>query len=253
MQIHALNCFGAGPGRGNLAYVIEDGPDTAAARQAFAAAQPASACAFVRPLADDAVEVDYVYPHARSPLCLHASLAVAHLLLARQPRLRLRTAMHGQWLEAQRAGDDVLLGLAPQPVTQPPLPDLAALLGAPGLAPVSPAAVASVGSPKLLVELASPAALQALRPDLAAILDWGRSAAVNGIYAWCRQADGSLAGRNFNHRDPAREDLATGVAAGALAVHLGQAVLLYQGGGQCRLRAHAAHGQIWVGGRAEPA
>jgi predicted PhzF superfamily epimerase YddE/YHI9 len=41
------------------------------------------------------------------------------------------------------------------------------------------------------------------------------------LYVWCRRPDGAYEGRNFNHLDPALEDSATGVAAGALALALG--------------------------------
>jgi predicted PhzF superfamily epimerase YddE/YHI9 len=61
-------------------------------------------------------------------------------------------------------------------------------------------------------------------------------------------------GRNFNHLDPALEDSATGVAAGALAVALGHDLILRQGrasGRDCLIRARVEGDAILVGGRAE--
>jgi predicted PhzF superfamily epimerase YddE/YHI9 len=77
---------------------------------------------------------------------------------------------------------------------------------------------------------------------------------VSGCYAYARRADGSFEGRNFNHLDPALEDSATGVAAGALTVHLGRAITLYQGenlGQPCVLRTELQDEQILIGGAAE--
>ena len=114
--------------------------------------------------------------------------------------------------------------------------------------------MASVGSPKLLVEVADPAALTALAPDLPAIVDWSRATGVNGLYAWCRRADGACEGRNFNHLDPALEDSATGVAAGALSRALGENLVLYQGratGRDCLIRTRLDGDTLLVGGKSD--
>ncbi len=228
MQVHALKCFGAGPGDGNPALVIEGDASGEEARRAFARARNTT-CVFL-----DGEIVDFYYPHMRSPLCLHATLAVAHVLFARRPdaaMLAVTTAMRGQRLELVRDGDAFFIRLQAQDVAQPALEAglPARLLAMPGLAMASAPRVASVGSPKLLVEVADAATLQALRPDLQAITAWGKEAGVNGIYAWCRRPDGRFEGRNFNHLDPLLEDAATGVAAGALTALLGHGITLLQG------------------------
>jgi len=252
MAIYELKCFGTRPGEGNAALVILDGPAAADERQAFAKAANKSACVFV-----DGATLDYYYPHTRSPLCLHATLAAARVLLADSPGpLTVRTAMRGQELVLTRSESGAFVSLAPQvaPDVAPPANLAAGLLAAPGLVIASAPRVASVGSPKLLVEVADSATLHALRPDLAAIVDWGKTHGVNGIYAWCRRPDGAFEGRNFNHLDPALEDSATGVAAGALTVHLGRSLDLYQGahlGQPCRLRTMLDGEKILIGGAAE--
>ncbi len=204
--------------------------------------------------------VDFYYPHTRSPLCLHATLAVAHVLFARRPDapvLAVTTAMHGQTLALVRDGDAYFIRLQAQDAAQPALAAglLERLLAAPGFAPVSTPRVASVGSPKLLVEVPDAATLHGLRPDLAAITAWGQGAGVNGVYAWCRLPDGRFEGRNFNHLDPLLEDAATGVAAGALTALLGQGLTLLQGRAthrSCLIATRVEDGAILVGGRAEP-
>src|SRR5438067_2812400 len=107
MHAHHLICFGAAPGNGNPALVIEGDGSDASARQAFAQARNTT-CVFIDedgPLA--ATRVDYHYPHMRSPLCLHATLAVAAVLFARpgqaqDAELTVQTAMKGQRLRLTR-------------------------------------------------------------------------------------------------------------------------------------------------------
>jgi PhzF family phenazine biosynthesis protein len=258
MQIRALRCFGEHAGSGNPALVIEGGQANQEARRALAQARNTT-CVYL-----DGEVVDFYYPHMRSPLCLHATLAVAHVLFARHPdaaSLAVTTAMRGQRLELLRDDEVFYIRLQAQEAAQPaPAPGLLAqLLDAPGLVPTSPPRVASVGSPKLLVEVPDAATLRALRPDLQAIAAWGKQAGINGIYAWCRLQDGLDAGRsegrNFNHLDPALEDSATGVAAGALTALLGHGIVLLQGratGQSCLIRTKVQDGAILVGGRAEP-
>jgi PhzF family phenazine biosynthesis protein len=275
MRTSELLCFGATRGTGNPALVVEDGPADPAARQALARARNTTVVFIDRPGAadgtvlDDKRILDYWYPHTRSPLCLHATLAAAHVLFASPssprrrgpnfaslpPTLTVTTAVAGQPLLLSQEGDDFYVQLTAQPV--PPLASLAALdalLARPGFTPASPPQVASVGSPKLLVEVADAATLYALQPDLAAIAAWGKANAVNGLYAWCRHPDGRYEGRNFNHLDPALEDAATGVAAGALTAVLGHGIVLHQGkatGRACVIRTDVRHDAILVGGRVE--
>ena len=257
MHVQTLRCFGARPGEGNPALVIENDGMDPAARQAFAA-QRNTTCVF---LSDDG-EVDYFYPHMRSPLCLHATLAVAAVLFGRPgaaATMNVRTAMKGQLLGLSREGDDYFVKLAPQPAPALVIGDaeVAALLNAPGLVLASKPQVASVGSPKLLVEVRDVDTLYGLAPDLAGIATWGKQNGVSGIYAWCRLDDTTVEGRNFNHLDPILEDGATGVAAGALAVALGHHLTVRQGratGHDCLIKARMegdGGDAILVGGAAE--
>lgn len=254
MQVHALQCFGTAPGRGNIALVIEDGPASPVDRQAFAQGKNVSACVFLSP--GDIVEADYYYPHARSPLCLHATLAAAHVLLSRGGPVQLRTAMRGQVLKLMRDGERTFAGVRRQAVApigiEPGLP--ARLLGEPGLDLPGPALLSSVGSPKLLIEVRDTATLHALRPPLHTIVDWGKETGVNGCYVYCRLGEREFEGRNFNHLDPALEDSATGVAAGALSAWLCQGITLFQGkslGNPCKIVTRIEGEDIFIGGATE--
>lgn len=256
-KVDELLCFGITAGSGNAALVVQHDTTDAEQRQRFAYAQQRPACVFIDRAADGGIVLDYFYPHTRSPLCLHATLAAARVLLSpQQPSLTVRTAMRGQPLTLLLKDGDVFIELAPQPVPELAIaPDLPGrLLAAPAIWLASPPVVASVGSAKLLLEVADSATLHALTPDLALIAAWGKEHGVNGCYAWCRRTDGALEGRSFNHLDPAGEDGATGVAAGALSAHLRRGVALYQGanlGTPCLLRTEIVGESILIGGRAE--
>ncbi|CDG81989.1 PhzF family phenazine biosynthesis protein [Janthinobacterium agaricidamnosum] len=258
--LHELKCFGAHPGAGNVAIVIEDDAGDATARQLFAREQNKSACVFIDQSAGGGIVLDYYYPHMRSPLCLHATLAASEVLFARhagQHSLTVTTAVRGQSLTLLKTTEGYFVSLekqaAPAVKIDAGLP--AALLNQhqhPHL--LSAPVIASVGSPKLLLEVKDRAALHALRPNLELIADWGRKVGVSGCYAYYKLADGQYEGRNFNHLDAALEDSATGVAAGALTVHLQQGLSVFQGhatGQDCLIRTQMDGDRILVGGAVE--
>ena len=76
MHIHTLRCFGAVPGDGNPALVIErDGLDLDGRQQI--ARERNTTCVFLDTDGAGHIRIDFFYPHKRSPLCVHATLAVA--------------------------------------------------------------------------------------------------------------------------------------------------------------------------------
>jgi predicted PhzF superfamily epimerase YddE/YHI9 len=132
---------------------------------------------------------------------------------------------------------------------EPGLP--AQLLGEPDLQLASPPLLSSVGSTKLLIEVADRATLHALAPPLHRIVDWGKEHGVGGCYVYCRVGEDEFEGRNFNHLDPAREDAATGVAAGALCAWLERDIVVHQGahlGNPCTILARIDGQAVLVGG-----
>lgn len=255
MIVHHLKCFGAEAGGGNAALVVENDDGSEAQRQAFARERQVSACVFIDRQADGAVVLDYFYPHTRSPLCLHATLAATHVLLAAPGApvtLTVTTAMRRQALQLLRSTEGLFIGLAPQPAPAVTVENYvpSELMGQ-HMHLLSPPVVASVGSPKLLLEVADRTTLRALRPNLELIADWSTLHGVSGCYAYCRVGENEYEGRNFNHLDPALEDSATGVAAGALAWHLQQSLRLHQGHvtqQPCLIEVQYSPGEIRVGG-----
>ena len=262
MDLVRYQCFGATPHNGSDALLV-CGPEVAnwspAERHAFTVDQKAHACVFVDHNASGAgvASLDFYYPHTRSPLCLHASIAAArHVWGDRQhdDSLSLVTAMNQQALVFDRQNEDVYVSVEPVPVVDPDITvqQLAGLLRCDASALMGSPVVASIGSAKLLVEVPDSTMLRALRPDLDAIVAWGRANGVNGCYVYTRLAANQYEGRNFNHLDERLEDTATGVAAGALSVSLGQDLTVYQGealGNPCMIRTSLANGKVRVGGR----
>jgi predicted PhzF superfamily epimerase YddE/YHI9 len=155
-------------------------------------------------------------------------------------------------LQLVRRAADLFIGLAPQPAPAVMLEKYipSELMGQ-HMHLLSPPVIASVGSPKLLLEVADRTTLRALRPNLELIADWSTLHQVNGCYAYCRTGENEFEGRNFNHLDPALEDSATGVAAGALAAHRQQSLRLHQGHvtqQPCLIEVQYSAQAIWVGG-----
>ncbi len=260
MNIERYRCFGATALNGNDAVVVS-GPElpgwSSEDRQQFTIEQHAHACVFID--ADGPLTLDFYYPHARSPLCLHASLAAAdHIWKTGQHEdvLLLTSSMKKQALAFDRAGDTIFVSVDIQQADFPnvSIADAARLLSCNPVVIMSSPAVASVGSPKLLVEVANEDVLYSLRPDLDGITEWGRANDVNGCFVYTRMgaSQNKYVGRNFNHLDVTLEDAATGVAAGALSVGLNADITLYQGrnlDNPCVIRTARTDGKIRVGGR----
>ena len=250
----AFRCFGADPDHGNPALVVLHGPTGADERQQYARGNAAT-CVFVDDASPPGADclLDFYYPHARSPLCIHAAVAAAALLVRERP-LTVKTAMRGQDLELRRDGDNFGATLKRQPAPDVMIEpgDLRQLLGNPTLGFAAVPRVASVGSPKLLVQVNDAGVLYRLKPDLEALAAWSREHGVNGIYAFWVCGDGEVEGRNFNHLDPALEDAATGVAAGALTVLFGRGLRVHQGaaqGNQCEIATAIQGDSVTIGGR----
>jgi PhzF family phenazine biosynthesis protein len=261
MHMKRYRCFGTDPESGNEALVVFVGASfewSIEERQKFAASQMANACVFITSDEGNAGQcvLDFYYPHARSPLCLHASLAAAHYLHTHeivQYSGSLLTAMNSQLLLFQHSGNRLQVSACPSELTMlsPPINTITNMLGCAESAIKPPALIASIGSPKLLVEMAAMDELYALRPQLQEIVDWGKQSAVSGIYAYVHRELDQYEARNFNHLEDHLEDAATGVAAGALSVLLAKSVIVWQGAGlgnSCQISADYYGGSISVGG-----
>lgn len=258
MKIHHMLCFGRNDASGNTAIVVEESALTESERQKFAQRQDATATVFMDANVAGDMQLDYYYPHTRSPLCLHATLAASAVFFERHPdtgRVEFVTSMHRQALEIARVDQGIFVSVRAQrcPPLASDVEETAQLLRVEPTDLIGMPRLVSVGSAKLLVEVANQSMLAALRPDLTGIANWSRKHGVSGIYVYCRLHEGVYAGRNFNHLESRFEDAATGVAAGALALSLEQSITLLQGdalGQPCTLLARYMDGAVQIGGRA---
>ena len=254
METPEATCFGVGDGHGNPAVVVLHGPADQQVRLQFAR-ERGKTCVFVDASDDPAAShvLDFYYPHARSPLCVHAAVACASLLAADRP-VTVKTALRGQLLQLGRLGESFAVTLQRQaaPEVEVDHARLRELLGNEMLGFAGPARIASVGSPKLLVQVNDAGTLYRLQPDLPGIAAWSREHGISGIYAYWVCSEGELEGRNFNHLDPAAEDSATGVAAGALTVLFGRGLRVCQGAAQgnpCMMVTSIDGDAVSIGGR----
>ena len=254
MKKALFNVFGSAPQTGNQALVIDKHNFSAEQKQFFAHEQNLPVCVFIdNNLAMD-FRIDFYYPHRQSPLCLHGSLAAAKFFFRNYPELNqaLITTKLGQQIQIQQNNGSISLVVKPEIIAPKGFEyvEIAELLK---LNPdkIKDVNLESVGSPKLLVEIDSVADLFELKPNLAAIIEWGKLRDINGIYVYFNNYS-EITGRNFNHLDPLLEDSATGVAAGALCTYLQRDLEVHQGqnlNNHCIINAYYLPDQILISGQ----
>jgi PhzF family phenazine biosynthesis protein len=127
--------------------------------------------------------------------------------------------------------------------------------------PEMPVEIVSTGLPDIIMPVASQEALNALRPDMAALAAYSIELDVVGVHAFALSDDGYTAHvRNFGPRYDIPEESATGTANAALTHYL-QRRKLVTAGDSCRFLQGEAMGRpsvvatmlstdgdIWVGG-----
>lgn len=258
MNITTYRCFGCDLNTGNQALVIKEFRSADPLdRLCFTQDKNKNASVFIDMELDSKIMLDFYYPHARSPLCIHATLAAGYFLLKEHDvnEITVFSALNHQEICISKERDEIFVCLQAAKVDKV-MPDqavLGAMLESDDFNKVLTYAFASVGSIKLLVEMDSMDSLLALSPNLHKIQEWNKAYGVSGIYAYCKNADGNFTGRNFNHIDASLEDAATGVSAGALAAFIGKDFTLNQGANlnnPCILKASQTDaGFIKVGGK----
>jgi PhzF family phenazine biosynthesis protein len=168
MRQWTVDAFAAQPFRGNPACVLEplDAWPDDAWMQALAAENNQAETAFLRRTADPArFELRWFTPALEVPLCGHATLASAHVLLAEMglaaERLVFATRLSGE-LVVTRAGEGYEMDFPAQPPKRIETP--AGLAAALGVEPVEVWA-----SSYLVAVLADEAAVRGLKPDIPAL------------------------------------------------------------------------------------
>ena len=215
-------------------------------------------------LEGDPRAVRFFTPRAELSFCGHGALAVGAAEARRLDVGVVRLAARQQTFTVEYDGQEHAALVLSEPGRTAVEPRPEEVLAALGVAPADLAAgaihVGSAGSPKWLVELASPEALARLAPDMAALEEVSRARDVNGAYVFTRMGDTDgvhVLARGFNPRGGVAEDAATGVAAAALGrlMQSGTArsrLVVDQGielRNLNRIDVSVSGGQIRVGGR----
>lgn len=205
--------------------------------------------------------VEFFYPDTEMPLCLHGTIGAASILLMdKQLKTLVFRTKHDNKLFIRREKDiiQVLVSLQPAPEIFPQTTEILKMLNLNNIAhiePNLPLAIASVGSPKLLVPLKSFESLANLNPNFDLIKKWSKECGVNGLYVYVKDSQHhcDFYARGFNPKTGHNEDAATGVAAAALAFVLKKNIIVGQGNFMKRPSeiavSYDSPEKIWVGGR----
>jgi trans-2,3-dihydro-3-hydroxyanthranilate isomerase len=176
---------------------------------------------FVLPAtADDADVLMRIFtPRCELPFAGHPTLGTAFVLAGPLSKItiRLETGAGVVPVTLERDGPRIVFGVMEQPLPAwEPVPDPALILAALGVERSGlPVERYDLGPGHVYVELASPAEVSGLEPDLVALA----RATGDGVNCFARDGD-RWKTRMFAPRDGVAEDPATGSAAGPLAVHL---------------------------------
>lgn len=247
VQVFVVDSFTRKVFSGNPAGVVLGGEGLGEARMRQIARElNHSETAFVLPPEgpDHDVRVRFFTPRTEVPLCGHATVA-AHYVRAvaggtAPGRYRQLTGAGSLPVEILRDGEDYRIRMTQgPPVFEPPLgEDLAeAVWGALGLGredrgDFAPVQVVSTGHSKVLVPVRRRSALDALAPDMEALVRLSRVLGCNGYFPFTLDDPdpGSLTqGRMFAPAIGVREDPVTGNAHGPLGAYLIRHALVPRG------------------------
>ena len=270
MKYYIVDAFTSEPFGGNTAGVVlldGDFPSDKLMQQ-VAAELRYSETAFVQRNGSAEFTVRYFTPAGEVDLCGHATIASFGLLLKEgivaDGELCLNHTLAGDL--KVKAGDQVMMQMAPPAVVDHPIDieRLHVIMGGESVQtwPKLPVEIVSTGLPDIIMPVASREALNAMRPDMAALAAYSIELDVVGVHAFALADDGYTAHvRNFGPRYNIPEESATGTANAALTHYL-QRRGLVELGGSCRflqgeVMGHPSviattltpDGDIWVGGK----
>ena len=270
MKYYIVDAFTSEPFGGNTAGVVlldGDFPSDKLMQQ-VAAELRYSETAFVQRNGSAEFTVRYFTPAGEVDLCGHATIASFGLLLKEgivaDGELCLNHTLAGDL--KVKVGDQVMMQMAPPAVVDHPIDieRLHVIMGGESVHtwPELPVEIVSTGLPDIIMPVASREALNAMRPDMAALAAYSIELDVVGVHAFALADDGYTAHvRNFGPRYNIPEESATGTANAALTHYL-QRRGLVELGGSCRFlqgeaMGHpsviattlATDGDIWVGGK----
>lgn len=272
MRIFQVNCFCITiKDSGNPAAVVID-CDSLTQREKLSIAKKINfpVSVFVSNVTDTLPVIEYFYPEAQMPLCLHGTIAAAHLLFNMKEtsgnelifKRTYNESILGLLKVNQSSDGNILVEVQDNKIHELNLNYLELATNFLKLPQDYWSMsdnellfnVASVGSPKLFIPVKSKEHLDNILPDYNAIATWCIDQNINGLYVYTRDSleKNTFYARGFNPRTGHLEDAATGVAVGALACSLKQNLTVFQGANLNRpSKIHASYmgdGICMVGG-----
>jgi len=261
MEINLINCFCTqGINSGNPAAIVQNFIMDTTEKQKLAKKLNMPVTVFLSENKNESHNVEFFYPDTEMPLCLHGTIGAAYLLFNNTEFKNLVfITKNGNKLLIRRERDiiQVLVSAQQAPEIIPQQTEICKMLNLKSTDQTDnrlPLGIFSVGSPKLLVPLASLESLAKLEPNFDLITKWSISNGVNGMYIYTKNPHDSIVNaRGFNPKTGHNEDAATGVAAAALALSLKQNLVISQGAFIQRPSeinvSYDSPNAIWVGGK----
>ena len=239
MKIDTVNCFVTSENNsGNPAAVVTNFVGSSLEKQQLATKLNLPVAVFIIEQHDQPYLLEFYYPHAEMPLCLHGTLGAAAILLGKKIGKLTCVTKLGFLLQILKSENDLIQvqvswqATPKVPIDQDEICKLLRLNGSQQIASNLPFMLASVGSPKVLVPILSMKLLAKLKPDFERIKQWSIAHQVNGLYVYTADVTSTpfnFYARGFNPKGGHPEDAATGVAAAALAYALQRDIIVGQG------------------------
>ena len=262
MKINIVDCFCLSLDKlGNRAAVITNFYDHDIDKQSIAESLGLPVTVFVSDIDSDIPLIEYFYPKMQMPLCLHGTIAAGEVVLniRDSDNCNFITAQ-GCQLNVSKNGEmiSVKVGKVAVPEIDIDKSDICRMLNLESLSIFSESSdivVASVGSPKLLIQIKSKEYLTTLSPNFSLIKQWSLDKGVNGLYVYAPASiddNCDFIARGFNPKTGHNEDAATGVASAALSAYLKRSIIVEQGENidcHCRIvNTYIDDDNIFVGG-----
>ncbi|MHB1221245.1 MAG: PhzF family phenazine biosynthesis protein [Gammaproteobacteria bacterium] len=182
--------------------------------------------------------IQFFYPEAKMPLCIHGTLAAAKIILPKdQLAINFKTD-DGKTLAVRKQKKNIYEVKVERHDFAKPIiknEDILRMLNLQDTDSINntlPLCIESAGSSKLLIPLTTLTLLQDLQPNFELIKQWSIQNKINGLYVYTDQTSSETAdfhARGFNPKTGHNEDAATGVAAAALSLALQKNISIEQG------------------------
>lgn len=218
--------FPKDPAFGNPAVVIESVEKESAELQALAWKLNAPVTVFLfHSTVDDkgAPKIRFFYPNRETSICVHGALAAACHLLKNAESIVVVNRDNMDLL-LSKDQNRYFINLTPAEIKNKSFDSNVVLamlaLNESDIDLALPFEIATAGSPKLLVPVKSLEILKNLKPQFDKISNWSQKNEINGFYVYTNETldkTSHFHARNFNPLSGQPEDIATGIAAAALA------------------------------------